>query len=145
MRKLRRVVTGHNEQGKSVVLFEAAPPRTVGPVAEIWATDETPALNRGNADAADRPIRVQPPQHGSRFRYFEVAPESATAALDDKAHAALVREMFASIGAEDALVDTTRHPAMHRTRTVDYIVLLSGKVTLLLDEGEVDLEPFDVV
>ena len=53
--------------------------------------------------------------------------------------------MFASIGAESALVGTTRHPGMHTTHTVDYIILLSGKVTLLLDEGEVDLEPFDVV
>jgi quercetin dioxygenase-like cupin family protein len=38
-----------------------------------------------------------------------------------------------------------RHPGMHRTRTIDYVVLLSGEVTLLLDKGEVDLKPFDVV
>lgn len=34
---------------------------------------------------------------------------------------------------------------MHKTRTIDYVVLLSGEVTLLLDKGEVDLKPFDVV
>ena len=34
---------------------------------------------------------------------------------------------------------------MHKTRTVDYVILLSGEVTLLLDRGEVDLKPFDVV
>ena len=34
---------------------------------------------------------------------------------------------------------------MHKTRTVDYIILLSGNVTMLLDDDEVDLEPFDVV
>ena len=34
---------------------------------------------------------------------------------------------------------------MHKTETVDYIILLKGKVTLILDEEEVDLEPFDVV
>ena len=34
---------------------------------------------------------------------------------------------------------------MHTTRSVDYIVMLKGEVTLLLDEGEVDLKPFDVV
>ncbi|MBI3302067.1 MAG: cupin domain-containing protein [Deltaproteobacteria bacterium] len=144
MRKLRRIVTGHNKQGKSIVLFDD-PPRTFGPAAEIWATDETPAGNQGNADAADRPIRLQPPPRGSLFRYFTIEPESATASLDSQTRAKLVRDMFASINAKDALVDTTRHPAMHTTHTVDYIVLLSGKVTLLLDEGEVDLEPFDVV
>ena len=34
---------------------------------------------------------------------------------------------------------------MHKTRTIDYVVLLSGEVTLLLDKGEVALKPFDVV
>jgi quercetin dioxygenase-like cupin family protein len=34
---------------------------------------------------------------------------------------------------------------MHRTHTTDYIVLLSGKVRLVLDKEERDLEPFDVV
>jgi len=145
MRKPRRVVTGHNAQGKSIVLFDDTPPHAAGPVMEIWATDETPASNRGKADASDRPMRLQPPTRGSLFRYFAVAPESEAAALDPQARAALVRQMFARIGAEDALVDTTRHPGMHTTRTIDYIVLLSGKVTLLLDEGEVELEPFDVV
>ena len=33
-------------------------------------------------------------------------------------------------------VDTRRHPAMHTTRTIDYVVLLRGSVSLLLDEGE---------
>jgi uncharacterized cupin superfamily protein len=41
--------------------------------------------------------------------------------------------------------DASRHPGMHKTRTIDYVVLLSGEVTLLLDKGEVDLKPFDVV
>jgi mannose-6-phosphate isomerase-like protein (cupin superfamily) len=49
------------------------------------------------------------------------------------------------MGAAGTRVDTSRHPAMHKTRTVDYVILLSGKVTMLLDEGEVHLEPFDVV
>ena len=41
--------------------------------------------------------------------------------------------------------DISRHPSMHRTRTVDYVVLLRGEVTMLLDEGEVQLKPFVVV
>ena len=31
------------------------------------------------------------------------------------------------------------------TRSIDYVVVLTGRVRMLLDEGEVDLEPFDVV
>ena len=144
-RKPRRVITGHNAQGKSVVLFHDEPPHGGGPATEIWATEETPARNTGSRDASDRPVRLEPPLGGSLFRYFQVAPESATAHLDKEAHAKLVRDMFTSIGAEGVLVDTSRHPEMHTTRTIDYIILLSGQVTLLLDEGEVELEPFDVV
>ena len=34
---------------------------------------------------------------------------------------------------------------MHKTETIDYIILLKGDVTLILDEEEVNLKPFDVV
>jgi quercetin dioxygenase-like cupin family protein len=53
--------------------------------------------------------------------------------------------VFQQLNATDARTDTKRSPGMHRTRTVDYVVLLSGEITLLLDEGEVTLKPFDVV
>ena len=43
-------------------------------------------------------------------------------------------------------VDTRRHPGMHTTRTIDYVVLLRGSVSLLLDEGEeIPVRPLDVV
>ena len=42
-------------------------------------------------------------------------------------------------------VDTSRHPSMHKTKTIDYIILLKGDITLLLDEDEVRLKPFNVV
>jgi quercetin dioxygenase-like cupin family protein len=34
---------------------------------------------------------------------------------------------------------------MHKTKTIDYIILLDGDVSLLLDDDEVKLNPFDVV
>ena len=49
------------------------------------------------------------------------------------------------MGAAHERVDTSRHPAMHKTKTIDYIILLSGDVTLLLDKDEVRLKPFNVV
>ena len=42
-------------------------------------------------------------------------------------------------------MDTRKHPAMHKTETIDYIILLKGDVTLILDNDEVNLKPFDVV
>ncbi|MGO4838514.1 cupin domain-containing protein [Rhizobiaceae sp. 2RAB30] len=52
---------------------------------------------------------------------------------------------FEKMGASHLRVDTSRHPAMHRSHTLDYIVLLQGRVKLLLDQDERILEPFDVV
>lgn len=34
---------------------------------------------------------------------------------------------------------------MHRTKTIDYIIILEGKLTMLLDNDKVELKPFDVV
>jgi quercetin dioxygenase-like cupin family protein len=147
MRKLRRIVTGHNAQGKSSLVFDGPPPTVTlgGRLAEIWYTDETPASNRGHADASLRPLRMEPPARGSVFRCLELDPESRIADLDAAARTALMRETLANLSAEHVAVDTTRHPGMHRTRSIDYVVVLAGKVTMLLDEGEVDLEPFDMV
>lgn len=38
-----------------------------------------------------------------------------------------------------------RHPAIHRTRTIDYVIVLEGEIDLLLDDGEVRLAAGDVV
>jgi quercetin dioxygenase-like cupin family protein len=72
-----------------------------------------------------------------------VAPEDPklSAEENEQIHA----ERFAAMGASQCRLDTSRHPAMHTTRTVDYIILLSGEVTMLLDKGEVHMKPLDVV
>ena len=57
----------------------------------------------------------------------------------------IAADAFEKIGAAHHRVDTTKHPAMHKTETIDYIILLNGDVTLVLDEEEIDLKPFDVV
>ena len=57
----------------------------------------------------------------------------------------IAADTYEKIGAAHHRVDTTKHPAMHKTETIDYIILLEGDVTLILDEEEIDLKPFDVV
>jgi len=138
-RELRRIVTGHDADGKSVVVIDGAPVA----LGEVWVTDNTPADNSAAADAVQRPRRLEPPFCGSIFRYFMVAPEDPTLAPEERER--ITAQRFAEMDASHCRVDTSRHPAMHKTRTVDYIILLSGEVTLLLDKGEVELKPFDVV
>ena len=38
-----------------------------------------------------------------------------------------------------------RHPLMHRTETIDYAIVLSGELTLILDDSEVKLQAGDMV
>lgn len=141
-RPLRRVITGHDEEGRSVVVADR-PPRELGTLFEMWATDRAPAGYGSEDEVADRWVRLEPPARGTIFRFFRVDPEDPAVGpgeLEERVAAG-----FAAIGAEHCRPDTSRSPHMHETRTVDYIVLLHGEVTLLLDEDEVDLKPFDVV
>jgi hypothetical protein len=141
---VRRVVTGRNAQGRSVVLSDGPPPPAdfAGQVV-LWSTDAMPArpLRDTETDATRGPL--PPPPSGTRILLFEIGPEDKSRTLEERARRSA--EMFARLGVPDAQVDTTRDPGMHRTHTIDYIIVLSGEITLLLDEGEVPLKPFDVV
>ena len=136
-REPKRIVTGHNEEGKSIVAYK-------GPTSfQMWVTDKSPADNKDKNDAAERKIRLEPPSNGSKLAYFQVLPEDPSRSVEE-----IEKETaagFASIDAVHCRPDTTRDPRMHTTKTVDYIILLEGEVTLLLDAEEVDLKPFDVV
>lgn len=143
----RRVITGHTAAGKSVVVVDGPPARILGTdtrgLAELWNTDGGVVNSRDATDRANATVVLSPVANGSKFRFFAVAPEDASLSAEQRE--ARVAERFAAMGAAHERPDTSRHPAMHKTKTVDYIILLSGEVTLLLDEDERDLKPFDVV
>ena len=147
LKEARRIVTGIDADGKSYVASDGPSPsvreRNGAGAVEFWITDAIPTDNRASGEPVARQPRLEPPDGGSVFRFFMVAPEnkSLSAAEAEK----IAAERFAAMGASHCRVDTSLHPSMHTTRTVDYIILLSGQVTLLLDKGEVDLKPFDVV
>src|SRR5580700_8468286 len=76
-KSVRRVVTGHDVDGRSTFLIDGPTPhvfsRTKGSaiVHELWETTGTPADNRGNADAITRSHRLPPPKSGSVFRAIQ--------------------------------------------------------------------------
>ena len=104
----RRIVTGHDASGRSVVLSDAPTPKTldIGTAAfhELWITDATPApIAATEAEPTDRPVRTPPPANGVMVRFTEMAP-----------------------GAESP---------MHRTETVDVGVVLEGETWLCSTTG----------
>lgn len=144
----RRIVTANDGEGRSGILSDAPSPHIVqsGPgrgLVNLWATDSMPpALDGG--DGADRPVQLEPPPGGTVFRFFQLGPRAAEAADPATAERAAAAA-FERMGAAHLRVDTRRHPSMHRSHTLDYIVLLKGSVLLVLDDGETLLRPFDVV
>jgi mannose-6-phosphate isomerase-like protein (cupin superfamily) len=143
-RPTRRVVTGHDAFGKAVVLIDGAAPnakvrKATGLTSTLlWVTDGSPADNSGSADSADRELGVAPPPRGSIFRVVDFPPEADAGTVDN---AAMLREMGIAGGAHAA----PRHATMHRTKSIDYAVVISGEIDMLLDDSEVHLRAGDVL
>lgn len=144
---MRRVVTGHDKNGKSIVVLDGPPARSIGEdvggLFELWNTDGNIINTQDNIDRADDEIILSPPSNGSKFRYFQINPSPEGIPMDIMQD--IAADAFKKIGAAHHRIDTTKHPAMHKTETIDYIILLKGDVTLILDQEEVDIKPFDVV
>ena len=149
----RRIVTGHDEQGRSIVISDARPENVVPNPADpdrghinFWKTDRVPSNNADYADPmAGPPSALPPPPGGTMFRFFQIAPEKNEAGLSAQMRDRRMARMFEAAGAGDARIPMGRHPSMHRTDSLDYIVLLKGEVTALFDVGEVKMKPFDVL
>jgi len=141
---VRRLITGHLADGRSTVLFDGAAPnvkqRQAGNASTLlWVTDEAPAAT-ASGDRAAREIGVPPPRRGTIFRVAEFPPGVGGEVRDNEA---LLRDF--GIGADVKRGHPPRHPAIHRTRSVDYVVVLEGEIDLLLDDRDVHLGAGDVV
>ena len=144
--RVRRVVTGHDKNGKSMFLSDGLAPNVKEmasmpglALTDLWETDGAPASNAGNADAAARPVRLEPPKNGSILRIVEFPPDSA---WRDSADA---KAAFDSIGAGHAKDAANADPMMHTTATVDYLIILKGEIYAILENGETLLKPGDIM
>ncbi len=143
---IRRVVTGFDAAGRSIVALDGPSPRrletTPGGIilTELWVTHDHPETDRG-ADAADRPVSITPPAGGTVFRYVEYPPDAEYAASWDPAAAWQAMGGHAPEQQRDR--SSHRHPGFHQTDTVDYIVVVEGEIWALLETGEVLLRQGD--
>jgi mannose-6-phosphate isomerase-like protein (cupin superfamily) len=146
--QVRRVVTGMTDDGTSVfAIDETMDPITLSllPGAEfhrLWGSDERVRLPVDGT--APRPTQYFPPTDGFRCGFFSLAPESVGLPPDLD-----VRAAFAEMGDKlPGMADVMERddPGMHRTDTVDFLYIVSGRVVLELDDGaERVLEPGDCV
>lgn len=147
VKPIRRVVTGHDARGRSVVVSDGPSPNVL-PLAgvkdfaltDLWVTFDAPADNAAPGDAAARPITLEPPPRGTIFRVVQFPPDRDYVDRWDR------RKAFESMQAGATLDHGgERHPMMHRTATVDYAIVLQGEIWAVLDEGETLLRAGDVL
>jgi len=144
--RVRRVLTGHDSQGKSTFIADGLAPNVKEmasmpglALTDLWETTGAPADNDGHADAATRPVRLEPPKNGTLLRIVEFPPDAAWRQSAD------AREAFKSIGAGHAPDRKSADPMMHRTSTVDYIIVLKGEIHAIMEQGETLLRAGDIL
>lgn len=147
MREIRRIVTGHDENGKAVVVSDGPateilerPNRPGVALVNLWQTFGSPAEFDGAEESLGQGFVLHPPESGTvcRIGIFEPEDPEVLKTLDGRA-------AFGEMGAAANIVENARHPFMHRTDSVDYAIILSGEITMLLDESEVHLKAGDVL
>lgn len=124
--EVRRVVTGHDAAGRSVALSDGPPPQhhamtgaAVGAdFVEIWnAADPVPILTSEEAHEPNARDFTIMPASGHLLRLIDIYPAARGG----------------------------RRTVMHRTSTLDYMVVIEGEIVLILDDGERTLRPGEVV
>jgi quercetin dioxygenase-like cupin family protein len=115
--QLRRVVTGHDDNGRAVVLIDETATKQVsarpGATASVvWTTEGFPVDNNGHGDDGRRQTGTTL-ANGTVFRVLELAPGSA--------------------------------PRNHRTDSIDYAVIMKGEIDMELDDTTVHLKAGDVL
>ena len=141
----RRLVTGTDVNGRSVLISDGPVPSVGADRGQVvaWAASQVPAAVMKPEDVDSSERLVDPPTSGAKVFFVEMPPDDPS--IPDADKRAFAKAVFGSFtGFEQP--DASRHPFMHRTWTIDCVILLSGELSLLLDEGEeIRLRPFDVV
>ena len=112
-------------------------PLLIGPDMNAYPRYHSPFAPPGKnslTDRSTRPMRHDPTPSGTIFRVVAIPPESAGTKIDASA-------TFGQLGRthEPSAADSAKHPTMHKTDSIDYLVVISGSMHMLMEEGEVRL------
>lgn len=146
---VRRIVTGTDGEGRSVLVSDGLVPnshdfKSMAGQAQvrIWFTAGTPSGKTPDAEPTDNHGPVVPGPGGASFIIVRYAPDSVVMSPEfDPIAAGQEMEAYAP-----DLAEVFEPNGMHKTRSVDYGVVLEGEVWLELDDGvEVHLTTGDTV
>jgi mannose-6-phosphate isomerase-like protein (cupin superfamily) len=141
---IHRVVTTLDTNNKSTTLFDSNVPLEIGksgnPGAVLWITDSSPA-GFSQEDTGKRPIGISPPDNGTVIRVVEFPPvdDAKLASMDPNFMMKVIGPTAPARGVPPT------NPMEHRTRTVDYAIIMSGEIDMMLDDKTVHLKAGDVV
>jgi mannose-6-phosphate isomerase-like protein (cupin superfamily) len=139
---IRRVVTALDANDKAIALFDSRVTLEPGatPSAKLWVTDTAPAALSFTDDSSAKSTAL-PPDLGTALLVVEFPPldPAEEAKLDPNFMMKVIGERAPRRGLP------VRHPLMHRTRSVDYAVVLSGEIDMMLDDSVVHVRAGDVI
>jgi quercetin dioxygenase-like cupin family protein len=135
-RRTRRVVTGHNAAGRSVVISDGEPPVSIstGEISrtELWSLPAGPLQPDSGGEWSQDDDDFEPLPGAIAWRLVRLAP----AARPSQPPPPEIER--------DARFDSER-PGMHRTDSLDWITLFEGELELILDDETLRLGPGDCV
>jgi mannose-6-phosphate isomerase-like protein (cupin superfamily) len=151
---MKRIVTGHAADGKSIFVSDGSPTHVIHldsfpgmEMSELWATRRDPVVPAARGEPTRERESLVPGRGETRFRVVVMPPQHVLAqAFREGVDLDRVRDEMAEKwpGLAESLEEDT--PGMHTTDTVDYGIVISGEVSLELDDGRtVDLKPGDCV
>lgn len=142
--RIRRIVTGHDSEGKSVFISDGEPSHSVVFDAlsglefhELWATEDAPSIPVGHDDPTLHLSSFLPPSTGSRFRIVRFPSGLEMAKMIEAGFDPIAfRQEYAAKIPGLAQTHELDDPGMHTTETIDYGIVLSGEIYLELDDGK---------
>ena len=148
---MKRIVTNNDLNGHSYIVSQTITNIEV-PLADLddrfkfynlWATDAMPVILDGNDPIHNKHVSTSPVKNGSMFRIVNYPPEQVLLDKINKMTKQELTDFENKIGIK--LSFDSKHPLMHTTKSIDFGIVLTGEIYLVLDKEEILLKPTDTV
>ena len=149
--KMKRIVTKNDAKGLSCIASEIITNVEI-PLADLddnfkffnlWATNAMPVIFDADDPINGKYVSTSPAKNGSTFRIVNYPPEQVLLDKISKMTKQELMDFESRIGVKLSL--NSKHPLMHTTKSIDYGIVLTGEIYLVLDNEEILLKPTDTI